>query len=375
MNFYPVIRKCLFLFNAEKTHVLSLTLMSFMHRIGLLVPGLYFLGCGQKKTGHKRRVNHSVEVMGLCFAHPVGLAAGLDKDGEHIAALEQCGFSFIEIGTVTPLPQPGNAKPRLFRLQADQAIINRMGFNNKGVKAMLEQVKLYRNRLDHKRQDQKKLTHRVTYPCLIGINIGKNKITPLEHAVDDYVFCLQQVYAYADYVTINISSPNTPGLRKLQHGAGLVSLLTELKQQQAVLARKTGRYVPLVVKIAPDLTDEDLQTMVQVFIDTGMDGIISGNTTCQRPPTLLAQDLVQQSGGLSGAPLTPIADKILLRLVELLQGKIPVIAAGGIMTAEDARRKLQFGASLVQIYTGFIYSGPALVSQSIDLAGKKNNIV
>jgi len=348
MNIYPFVRKLLFLLDAETAHEWSLKAMALLDCIGLLKPVLFFLGvrpCSKK--------DHSVELMGLHFSNPVGLAAGLDKNAQYIQALEKCGFGFIEVGTVTPLPQAGNNKPRMFRLQADGAIINRMGFNNKGVDALLEKVKHYRQQS-------------VQSSCLIGINIGKNKITPLENAVADYLICLRKVYPYADYVTLNISSPNTPGLRQLQYGDGLKNLLAQLKAQQTDLAAQSGRYVPLLVKIAPDLEDSDLHEVAQALITAGIDGVIAGNTTNSRPERLTEKKQMTESGGLSGAPLTSLADDILIKLLDDLQGRIPVIAVGGIMSAADAKRKLQLGASLVQIYTGFIYIGPALVTQTLE---------
>ncbi len=345
MNAYPFVRKLLFLLDAETAHEWSLKAMLFFERIGLLKLVLFFLGV---RSSNKK--DYSIELMGLRFPNPVGLAAGLDKNAQYIQVLEKGGFGFIEVGTVTPLPQAGNNKPRMFRLQADHAIINRMGFNNKGVDALLEKVKHYRKQS-------------VQSSCLIGINIGKNKMTPLKNAVADYLICLHKVYPYADYVTLNISSPNTPGLRQLQYGDGLKDLLTRLKGQQAELAAQSGRYVPLLVKIAPDLEDSDLPEMAQAMIATGIDGVIASNTTNSRPASLTDKKQAAETGGLSGAPLTSLADEILVKLVDALQGRIPVIAVGGIMSAADAKRKLELGASLVQVYTGFIYAGPALVTQ------------
>ncbi len=354
MNVYPFVKKLLFLLDAETAHEWSLKAMALLDRIGLLRPVLFFLGVHL----HSKK-DHSIELMGLRFPNPVGLAAGLDKNAQYIRVLEKCGFGFIEVGTVTPLPQAGNDKPRMFRLQADHAIINRMGFNNDGVDVLLEKVKHYRKPA-------------VQPSCLIGINIGKNKITPLENAVADYLICLRKVYPYADYVTLNISSPNTPGLRQLQYGDGLKDLLTQLKEQQAELAAQSGRYVPLLVKIAPDLEDSDLPEMAQAMIAAGIDGVIVSNTTNSRPASLTDKKQAAETGGLSGAPLTSLADEILIKLVDELQGRIPVIAVGGIMSAADAKRKLEFGASLVQIYTGFIYTGPALVTQILEKLPESN---
>ena len=335
MNFYPVVRKLLFLLKPETAHIVSLRLMDVANKLGLLK---LFVG---------KPIQAPVTVMGIEFLNPVGLAAGLDKNGEHIDALAACGFGFVEIGTVTPLAQPGNPKPRLFRLEADEAIINRMGFNNQGVEYLIENVKR------SKRQ------------CVLGINIGKNRDTPLENAVDDYRSALTQVYPYADYVTINISSPNTPGLRDLQHGEELEKLLSSLKQEQSRLEGVHGKYVPLAVKIAPDLDDAAIVELAQTFIRLKIDGVIATNTTNTRE-NLHDQNQAKEQGGLSGRPLRQMSDHVLEKLVTELDGKIPVIAAGGVFSAEDARRKMQLGAALVQIYTGFIYQGLPLVS---DCAG------
>ena len=330
MNFYPVVRKLLFLLKPETAHTVSLWLMDVANKLGLLK---LFLG---------KPVKAPVTVMGIKFLNPVGLAAGLDKNGEHIDALAACGFGFVEIGTVTPRAQPGNPKPRLFRLEADEAIINRMGFNNKGVETLIDNV----------RRSQRQ--------CVLGINIGKNRDTPLEQAVDDYRSALSQVYQYADYVTINISSPNTPGLRDLQHGEELEKLLSSLKQEQSRLEEVHGKYVPLAVKIAPDLDKQAVAELAQAFIRLDIDGVIATNTTNSRQG-LHDQKQGQEQGGLSGRPLTQMSDLVLEWLVAELEGKIPVIAAGGVFSADDARRKMELGASLVQVYTGFIYQGPPLV--------------
>lgn len=328
---YSLIRKFLFLFDAETIHVFSLNMLSFFSTVGLL------------KIFVKKRINKPVTVMGIEFPNAVGLAAGLDKNAGHIDALAQCGFGFIEVGTVTPVAQPGNDKPRLFRLPQDKAIINRMGFNNAGVEVLVENVK------------------KSHHECVLGINIGKNKNTPLENAVDDYLICMQQVYDFADYITINISSPNTPGLRDLQHGEGLSRLLTSLKLQQSELNTLYKKYIPLVVKIAPDLEADEIKDIAERLLSSGIDGVIATNTTNSRPATLLDQKTAGETGGLSGSPLFDLSTDVLKQLVIALDNKIPVIAAGGISSAEDAHKKIMAGASLVQIYTGFIYSGPALV--------------
>ena len=330
MNLYPVVRKLLFLLKPETAHTVSLRLMDVANKLGLLK---LFLG---------KPIKAPVTVMGIEFLNPVGLAAGLDKNGEHIDALATCGFGFVEIGTVTPRAQPGNPQPRLFRLEVDEAIINRMGFNNHGVESLINNVKRSQRR------------------CVLGINIGKNRDTSLENAVDDYLSALTQVYAYADYVTINISSPNTPGLRDLQHGEELEKLLSSLKQEQSRLEGVHGKYVPLTVKIAPDLDDTEIAELAQTFIKLKIDGVIATNTTNTREG-LHDQNQAGEQGGLSGRPLRQMSDHVLEKLVAELDGKIPVIAAGGVFSADDARRKMQLGASLVQVYTGFIYQGPPLV--------------
>ncbi len=331
MNIYPVMRKLMFMFDPERAHALSMALLEVAYRLKLT--RLLF---GKRKYA-------PVNVMGIEFPNAVGLAAGLDKNGDHIDALAACGFGFVEIGTVTPRPQPGNPRPRLFRLVKDEAIINRMGFNNRGVEYLVNKVKA------SKRE------------CIIGINIGKNRDTSLEHAVDDYVNAFETVYPYADYITVNISSPNTPGLRDLQHGEELNRLLQTLKQQQQQLATRYQHYRPLLVKIAPDLTDEEIKQLAVTLLEHHIDGVIATNTTNQRPQ-LLTVELAAEQGGLSGRPIREQSDHVLAVLLSELKGKIPVIAVGGIMSAADAQRKIEAGASLVQIYTGFIYAGPKLVA-------------
>ncbi len=330
---YSLIRRFLFLFDAETIHVFSLKALSFANSIGLL------------RLFVKKRIDSPVTVMGIKFPNAVGLAAGLDKNARHIEALEKCGFGFIEVGTVTPLAQSGNDKPRLFRLAADNAIINRMGFNNAGVKSLVENVKNSRIK------------------CVLGINIGKNKTTPLESAVEDYLACMQQVYCYADYITINISSPNTPGLRELQHGDGLTDLLMRLKDKQTELTQRYKRYVPLAVKIAPDLNADEVKDIAARLVLAKIDGVIATNTTNSRPSSLSCHKLAAETGGLSGKPVFELSNQILLQLVAALDGQIPIIAVGGISSSDDALKKIKSGASLVQIYTGFIYSGPALINE------------
>lgn len=285
-------------------------------------------------------------IMGIDFPNPVGLAAGLDKNGECIKAWAALGFGFIEVGTVTPRPQPGNPKPRLFRLPAAQALINRMGFNNKGVDYLIEQVR------------------QSGFKGVLGINIGKNADTPVEHATDDYLIGLRKVYPWASYVAVNISSPNTPGLRDLQYGAALDHLLDALKTEQHRLTEQYGRYVPLAVKIAPDIADADVPTVAQALLRYEMDAVIVANTTFSRVGVESLPD-GDQTGGLSGAPLRKRATVLVKQLREILGDTLPIIAVGGIMSGADAAARIAAGASLVQIYTGFIYRGPDLIHEII----------
>jgi dihydroorotate dehydrogenase len=323
------------MFDPERAHSISMALLEFAYRLKLT--RLIF---GKRKYA-------PVKVLGLEFPNAVGLAAGMDKNGDHIDALATCGFGFVEVGTVTPRAQPGNPKPRLFRLVKDEAIINRMGFNNEGVEYLVKKVKASKR------------------DCIIGINIGKNRDTSLEHAVDDYVNAFEQVYPYADYVAVNISSPNTPGLRDLQHGEELNRLLLTLKQRQQQLKDEYGSYKPLLVKIAPDLSDAEIMQLANTLLDHKVDGVIATNTSNQRPE-LKSSALASEQGGLSGRPIQPQSDHVLTVLIDELNGEIPVIAVGGIMSAADAQRKIQAGAALVQVYTGFIYSGPRLISDIAD---------
>jgi len=286
----------------------------------------------------------SARVMGIDFPNRVGLAAGLDKNGAHIDGLAALGFGFIEVGTVTPRPQPGNPKPRIFRLPEHEALINRLGFNNGGLDALLANVAATRWR------------------GILGINIGKNATTPLEHAVDDYRTALEAVYPLAHYVTVNISSPNTQGLRSLQHGDELDTLLSTLKQTQTRLADHHGRYVPLAVKIAPDLDDAQLDDIAMRLTRHAMDAVIATNTTLDRA-AVAGHPLAKEAGGLSGRPVFARSTERLAALARRLDGALPIIGVGGIASAADARAKFEAGASLVQVYTGLIYRGPELVTE------------
>jgi len=285
----------------------------------------------------------AVEVMGLRFPNRVGLAAGLDKEGDTIDALGRLGFGHIEIGTITPKAQPGNPAPRLFRLIPHEAIINRMGFNNPGIDVGV--INVLRS-------------HR--YAGVVGFNIGKNKVTPNEQAADDYLACLRKAYLVADYIAVNLSSPNTPGLRELQGADASARLLEVLKKEQAILAQKHGRHVPLVFKVAPDLDEDHIRDLSRVFLEGGLDGLIATNTTLDRK-AVEGHYHAQQAGGLSGRPLGPRSTEVIRAFASHLGGRIPIIGVGGICSVEDAREKMRAGASLVQIYTSFIYQGPRLV--------------
>jgi dihydroorotate dehydrogenase len=283
--------------------------------------------------------------MGLTFPNPVGLAAGLDKNGECIAGLAALGFGFIEIGTVTPLPQPGNPRPRLFRLPQAQGIINRMGFNNVGVDALIENVR------------------RAKFKGILGINIGKNAATPIEKAADDYLIGLRKVYAHASYVAVNISSPNTKNLRQLQDESALNDLLIQLKTEQQRLADTHGKHVPIALKIAPDMENEQVAQIARLLMHHHIDGVIATNTTLSRE-AVEGLPHGNETGGLSGAPVRKKSTTVIRLLAAELQGALPIIGAGGILSGADALEKMQAGAALVQLYSGLIYRGPALIGES-----------
>jgi len=329
---YELIRPLLFRFDPETAHHLGLDSLSLAAKLGPLNP------LGQTLSPRPRTV------MGLEFPNAVGLAAGMDKNGDCIEGMAALGFGFLEIGTVTPKPQPGNPKPRLFRLVEQQALINRLGFNNKGADYLIEQVKARRSRV------------------ILGINIGKNLSTAVENALDDYLIGLRKVYLHADYITVNISSPNTPGLRKLQTAEYLGELLGGLALEREKLEQEHGRRVPLAVKIAPDLEAEDIEPLVEQLVKTKADAVIATNTTLSRAG-VETSPLANEAGGLSGKPLLAKSTETVARLAGVLNGELPIIACGGIFNAEDARHKIEAGASLVQIYSGFIYRGPALVRE------------
>lgn len=329
---YSLARPLLFSLAPERAHELTLSLLKSSHKMGLM----------RQNVAAK-----PVTCMGIEFPNPVGLAAGLDKNGAYIDALAGQGFGFIEIGTITPRPQAGNPHPRLFRLPQAKAIINRMGFNNDGVDQLVENVKAAK------------------FKGILGINIGKNADTPVEKAVDDYLICLEKVYNYASYITVNISSPNTKNLRSLQSGDALTELLETLKKRQLELAQEYQHYVPLVLKVAPDLDNSDIAFIAKQLLQFKIDGLIVTNTTLSREGVEgLAH--AEEAGGLSGAPVFEKSTACLAAFAAVLKGQIPLIGVGGILSGADAAAKKQAGASLVQIYSGLIYTGPKLVKDCVD---------
>lgn len=338
---YPLARRCLFRLNPETAHDVSMAGLKIADRTGLLR-----LACGEGIPGS------SVEVMGLRFPNRIGLAAGLDKCGDTIDALGAMGFGFIEMGTITPRPQLGNPKPRVFRLVDHEAVINRMGFNNPGIAVGVENVRKSRS-----------------YRGVIGFNIGKNKDTPNEDAADDYLVCLREAYEVAGYIAVNLSSPNTPGLRDLQGPEASARLLEKLKSAQAELAVEHGRYVPLLFKVAPDLDEGQICELSRVFLEGGLDGLIATNTTLDRA-AVAGHRYSGEAGGLSGRPLGARSTEVIAAFAAELGGRIPIVGVGGISTVEDATEKIRAGASLVQIYTSFIYHGPALVRRIAEALGE-----
>jgi dihydroorotate dehydrogenase len=330
MNTYTFIKPLIFQFDAETAHDLTLKSLKYAEKTGVL------------KLYPAAPVCQPRQVMGITFPNAVGLAAGLDKNGAVIDGMSALGFGFIEIGTITPRPQSGNPKPRLFRVKEAQGIVNRFGFNNLGVDNLIENVKA------------------ANYKGVLGINIGKNFDTPNERAVDDYLICMRKVYAYASYITVNISSPNTKNLRALQEKEALSDLLSTLKQEQLKLAQTHGRYVPVALKIAPDLGLEQVNEIADLLMAHSIDAVIATNTT-------LARDMVQgmqnanEAGGLSGAPVREKSTLVIQQLSQRLQGALPIIGVGGILSGADAVEKIAAGASLVQVYSGLIYKGPKLV--------------
>lgn len=333
--FFSLSQKVMFQLDPERAHEMAIAFMKHSANTPL--------ACAYRQTV----MNKPVNVMGIDFKNPVGLAAGLDKNGECVDAFDAMGFGFVEVGTVTPRAQAGNDKPRIFRLKEQQAIINRMGFNNKGVDYLVEQVA--------NRQS-----------CgVLGINIGKNFDTPVEQGKDDYLLCMDKVYQHASYITVNISSPNTPGLRTLQYGEALDDLLGSLKIRQAELALKHGKTIPLLLKIAPDLSHEEVVQISDSLVRHQVDGVIATNTTLSREGV---EDSTygNQAGGLSGRPVALKSTQIVDILGKELNGQCPIIGVGGIDSAQQAQDKFDAGASLVQVYTGFIYQGPALVNSIVN---------
>ncbi|KKI48061.1 quinone-dependent dihydroorotate dehydrogenase [Obesumbacterium proteus] len=332
---YPFVRKALFQLDPERAH--EFTFKQLRRITGTPLEFLVRQSVASKP----------VTCMGLSFKNPLGLAAGLDKDGECIDALGAMGFGFIEVGTVTPRAQSGNDKPRLFRLVEAEGLINRMGFNNHGVDNLVENVK------------------KSHFGGVLGINIGKNKDTPVEQGKDDYLICMEKVYSYAGYIAINISSPNTPGLRTLQYGEALDDLLTAIKAKQIELQQKHHKYVPIAVKIAPDLSHEELIQVADSLVRHNIDGVIATNTTLDRK-LVNGFNYCDQTGGLSGRPLQLHSTEIVRQLSKELQGRLPIIGVGGIDSVIAAREKIDAGASLVQIYSGFIFKGPGLIKDIVN---------
>lgn len=342
-----IIRPLLFRMDPELAHHLVFNTLTLKSKF----PGFKAMLTSMFKYDHAQLQRR---IFGIDFKNPIGLAAGLDKDAKLIDELSCFGFGFIEIGTLTPKPQPGNDKPRLFRLPEDQALINRMGFNNEGVEAAVERLKRRRSKV------------------IIGGNIGKNKITPNENALDDYIYCFKALYPYVDYFVVNVSSPNTPGLRALQEKEPLQKLLNDI----IALSRSSIKYKPVLLKIAPDLTSQQLDDIVEILKVTKTDGVIATNTTISREGLTTDKHEVQKigNGGLSGKPIRQRSTEVITHLRSALGKDFPIIAVGGIMTAEDAIEKLKAGADLIQLYTGFIYEGPLLI-KNIKKAILKNSIV
>jgi dihydroorotate dehydrogenase len=338
---YPASRALLFQLDAERAHHWSLAGLRSLEKAGVLEA---MAGAAPEAA--------PVECMGLTFPNPVGLAAGLDKEGNSIDAFGRLGFGFVEIGTITPRPQPGNEKPRLFRLKEHHAIINRMGFNNPGIVEGAANVRATKS-----------------FQGIVGFNIGKNKDTPNEDAVEDYLKGLRGAWEVADYVAVNLSSPNTPGLRDLQAADSSARLIEALKKEQEKLAKESGRHVPIALKIAPDLEDGHIRDLSRVFLEQGLEGLIATNTTLERAP-VAGHPSAEEAGGLSGAPLTKRSTEVIAAFHAELGSKVPIIGVGGIMSAADAQEKLAAGATLVQLYTGFIYQGPGLVHEILKSLSK-----
>ncbi len=331
---YKLLRNLLFCLPAEASHNFALRALKTAHRMGLSA----LLAANTKELAQGK------EVMGIKFPHVVGLAAGLDKNADYVDALSALGFGFIEVGTLTPAPQPGNPKPRMYRLKSEQAIINRLGFNNKGISYACERISELKKR------------------GVLAVNIGKNFDTTVAQANQDYIKCLRQCYSLADYVTVNISSPNTPSLRSLQFGDELNSLLDELKEEQALLHKEYGSYTPIAVKLAPDLAAAEIESCCQSLLSRELDAVIATNTTLNKS-SVTSPVYSGQAGGLSGAPLNALSCAVLKQIKAHVGEKMPIISVGGIMSAQHAQQRLRAGADLLQIYTGFIYRGPPLIEE------------
>ncbi len=329
---YGLVRPLLFAIEPEKAHGLAMASLRLLDKTGML---------GKLYPPHKDEVT----LWGLKFSNRIGLAAGLDKDGDSIDALSSLGFGFLEIGTVTPLPQDGNPRPRMFRLVAHQALINRLGFNNLGVDRLVQNVRASRRR------------------CVLGISIGKNAKTSEQNTIDDYLFCLERAFPVADYVAVNISSPNTVGLRGLQFLNVLPAFLNPIKDKQLKLQRQYGRMVPLLVKIAPDLSSDEVRGIGRVLLDCGVDGVIATNSTITRSG-VESHPLAFQAGGLTGAPLSRVSLRVVRELAEVVQGRLPIVGSGGVMSPTDAAALVEAGADLVQLYTGLIYNGPSFIAKA-----------
>lgn len=352
---YKLIRSFFFLFDPEKVHYFAMNALNAFCSIGFLRK---ILASGFKPSSKKLQT----EMWGLQFPNPVGLAAGFDKNASYLQELEVLGFGFVEIGTVTPLAQPGNERPRLFRLPEDQAIINRMGFNNEGVKAVVERLREWQLRQLAIAARQPK-----TLRMIIGGNIGKNKITPNEDAWKDYEICFNELFDFVDYFVVNVSSPNTPGLRELQEKDSLRKILSHLQTLRAErlkLKSENGVQKPILLKIAPDLTQSQLDDVIDLAQEIQLDGLVAANTTISRDNLSAASaEVSKENGGLSGKPLTKKSTEIVQYIHQKTNGSIPIMASGGIFTGNDAKEKFAAGASFVQVWTGFIYEGPAIAKK------------
>ena len=331
---YDLIRPLLFMLDAETAHGLTLYASDVAQRSGL------------SRFVNTPPADLPVHVFGIDFPNPVGLAAGLDKNGEHLDGLAALGFGFVEIGTVTPRPQPGNDKPRMFRLPEHEAVINRLGFNNAGIDALVRNV------------------HKASFRGVLGINIGKNKDTPNERAIDDYLLCLERAYPLASYITVNISSPNTQGLRDLQEEETLRRFIGTLREAQERLASQHGKRKPMLLKIAPDLTETELDAIADVLLASGIDGVICTNTTIDREP-VAGHRFAGETGGLSGKPVFEKSTAVLRGMAKRLGGRVPIVGVGGILDGDSAAAKLEAGASLVQVYSGLVYRGPQLINEAV----------